>query len=640
MSRESDSAASAALALVHEGWNHLRLQRPLAAWGSWQRATRVDPEHKAAREALAVLEAASDLPEAARIPYRFRQPETEERRQQWDRTLRGKNLEDLTEAAAAFASLAEQEPTDGAAAFNQGLCLAWAGRNAEAVAALDRSVERDARRETTFEQAVRTAALAEVLRHGAGAETLADDLTHTLILRWPEGLGDPAVLIPTCCGGVFRALPAPEVPAGVSAVPSDPRQVFEWLDRNLPAPSEDLALAAVPWVRAGVVVQGDVVRLSSPRLGALWAAERDLHLMLGDQFQAIDRHTRPLPLTLLDSAAWQFRLPPDLPPATRHRLLREAIEHWHENELLVIPRQALVGSPPPEGRRFPRFRSALPGEPAGSDPTPQTSHVLGQPITWCPDQAAWAGYHWDDPVARARLLGFIRLREQLSLRPQAQSLYAGYPFDRLRFRLGLEVRDTRLVEDDEIALRSEPRLSTLELDPVDAASLADVYRSAAWACESNTLGRIALALVTRDPTQAASLDVPALFEAAVGAVLDEDGAGAALELVDRLIASAPDQTPSSTRNRLALRRAVLLDQADAPDATTQAVALIQSLRDADPLLTDAIVALEDRLPAEVLQTALQRLANGAHQRGLRGQEQFAQAWLTELDAHDDDDAKD
>ena len=38
--------------LVHEGWDHLRSQRPLAAWASWQRALRVEPDSTAAPQAL------------------------------------------------------------------------------------------------------------------------------------------------------------------------------------------------------------------------------------------------------------------------------------------------------------------------------------------------------------------------------------------------------------------------------------------------------------------------------------------------------------------------------------------------------------------------------------------------------------
>ena len=74
------STQDATLALVHEGWNHLMSQRPLAAWGTWQRALRIDPESAAARQAIETLESAPDLPLAARQVYRFRKPATEAQR--------------------------------------------------------------------------------------------------------------------------------------------------------------------------------------------------------------------------------------------------------------------------------------------------------------------------------------------------------------------------------------------------------------------------------------------------------------------------------------------------------------------------------------------------------------------------------
>src|SRR5882762_5047000 len=94
-----------ALQLVHEGWNHLQLQRPLASWASWQRALRVVPGFPAAVEALSRLETANDLPAAARSVQRFRAPGNAERRSRWDSRIRGRDLEDLGEAADLFASL-------------------------------------------------------------------------------------------------------------------------------------------------------------------------------------------------------------------------------------------------------------------------------------------------------------------------------------------------------------------------------------------------------------------------------------------------------------------------------------------------------------------------------------------------------
>ncbi len=62
------------LALVHEGWNHLMSQRPLAAWGTWQRALRLDANSIAARQALETLEAAPELPLAAARSTAFGSP--------------------------------------------------------------------------------------------------------------------------------------------------------------------------------------------------------------------------------------------------------------------------------------------------------------------------------------------------------------------------------------------------------------------------------------------------------------------------------------------------------------------------------------------------------------------------------------
>ena len=61
-------------ALIHEGWNHLKSQRPLAAWGSWQRVLRSDPESVVAKHALAALESAADLPRPPAPPIASARP--------------------------------------------------------------------------------------------------------------------------------------------------------------------------------------------------------------------------------------------------------------------------------------------------------------------------------------------------------------------------------------------------------------------------------------------------------------------------------------------------------------------------------------------------------------------------------------
>src|SRR5262245_41257297 len=118
-----------ALALVHRGWDHLKLQRPLAAWACWQRALRIAPDDPAASQALDRLATADDLPAAARAVYRFRAPTNTARRARWDERFRGRDLQDLDIAAGAFRDLAEADPTDSAAWYNRALCLSWNGLN-------------------------------------------------------------------------------------------------------------------------------------------------------------------------------------------------------------------------------------------------------------------------------------------------------------------------------------------------------------------------------------------------------------------------------------------------------------------------------------------------------------------------------
>ena len=138
------STQDATLALVHEGWNHLMSQRPLAAWGTWQRALRLDPESAAARQALETLASAPDLPLAARQVYRFRKPAGEAQRAVWDQVLRNGQTAELADAADAFGRLTCETPEDAEAWFNKGLCHAWLGQDRHAIECLDEVVRLEA----------------------------------------------------------------------------------------------------------------------------------------------------------------------------------------------------------------------------------------------------------------------------------------------------------------------------------------------------------------------------------------------------------------------------------------------------------------------------------------------------------------
>ena len=222
MSTASPSGSSTDL--IHEGWNQLKSQRPLAAWGTWQRALRADADSVAARQALAALESASDLPMAARTAYRFREAADPAKRAIWDDRMRGQTDHDLDATADVFGRLATTDPTDSAAWYNRGLCLAWMGKNLEAIGCMDRVVRLEAER--SFDFAVDAWTLAEVLRHGGGAESLADELRFACTIEWQPSK-TPWLLeeFPQ-----IRRVPTPRAP-GVPAEATPEIEVFEWLDQ-------------------------------------------------------------------------------------------------------------------------------------------------------------------------------------------------------------------------------------------------------------------------------------------------------------------------------------------------------------------------------------------------------------------------
>jgi post-segregation antitoxin (ccd killing protein) len=419
-------AASPGLALVRRGWDHLRAQRPLAAWADWQQALRLDPQDHAARQALDTLAATPALPSAARVPYRFRPPASPNRRLAWDQALRHGDLSDLQTSAQTFEAIAEADPTDAPALYNLALCQAWQGRNIEAIATLAAFVDRLAL--TDPDTAANAWTLAEVLRHGGGAEALADDLNYSGRLAWPADRGDPARLAPD---GQARL-----VPLGTS----ESWPPFEWLDRPMPDLSGSGTLDAdrLPHVLASLAWADGRLRYASPDADAVDALlAPDALGALADADPTWHRERHILPLNLLDAAIFTFRLPAGLDPEARNALSHDAIAHAYEDRWIHEPRLGLADSSP----------SADPS--SGRTPLEAAREVAAQPEA--------------RPALAARLEGLIRLREQLARRPGYESLYARYSFDRLRRRLGLPTLDPNTVPDHD--LRSMSRTQLQALDP-------------------------------------------------------------------------------------------------------------------------------------------------------------------------------
>ncbi|RUL85539.1 tetratricopeptide repeat protein [Tautonia sociabilis] len=406
MPPDPSSSAELALALVHEGWRHVQLQRPLAAWASWQQALRLKPGDPAATEALDRLETADELPEAARKPRRLLNPADDEARARWDDAFRGRDLSAIAAASAAFEQLAEDDPTDAPCWYNRALCLAWTGRNDEAIDALDYYVHLTAAAQPDL--AAEAWALAEILRHGAGAEHRADDLSYSFELPWPES--SPPPFEADAALGAVREIPVPIDP--LTQAPMAPgARVVEWLDRPMPPPDPGLTPADLPIVRAIAIRSPGALRCSGLDREAIEGLERSIEGRLGRGLD-FDRRVTPLPLAMLDAAVATVRLPEGLPPEDRKRLQAAAIAAYFEERWARVPRLGLGARPgdddgPP--RRSPREAGQLAAE--------------------------------GDAVARAKLSGVILVREQLARRPRSADLYLGYDFDRLRRLFGLDPLD-------------------------------------------------------------------------------------------------------------------------------------------------------------------------------------------------------
>jgi tetratricopeptide (TPR) repeat protein len=516
MPQTPPSISSPALALVHQGWDHLKHQRPLAARGSWQQALRIEPDLKQALQAIAALEKANDLPLAARVAYRFRHPENPDQRARWQTVLGDADVADLSTASTLFANLAQADPSDAVARYNEALCLAWSGQNHPAVAALDRSLRLDAA--THPELAIEAWTIAELLRQGAGAETLADDLRFSLTIPWnPDQTPDLLDLFPE-----IRRIPAPKTPGEDSFVEPE-IELYEWLDGPSVSAAADLINTART-VLATVTIGRRVLRLSSPIQTALEQVEERVVAKLdSNAHRSMRREVTPLPIPFMDADVWAVRLAPETDPDLGLELVRDAVERYYENEWIHRPRQSLDGLSP---------------------------------------LAAAARARQGHPIARAQLSAVIQLRQQLGERPTAIRLYQGYPFDRLRRRLGIDLLDPDSVDPDDLSCAAPDHLDQLDLATLDIHRLADAASSAAGLRQDDRTARFVTRLLDSPETPIPIPRFPTLIAASVRQAMARQDIRAAIDTIERSI----PWTIRSETNILKIWQAEILARSSQPAA--------------------------------------------------------------------------
>ena len=253
----------------------------------------------------------------------------------------------------------------------------------------------------------------------------------------------------------------------------------------------------------------------------------------------------PLPLPLLDAAVWTFRLPRGLPAETQNELTRGAVESYFEDRWIHQARNGLDGLSPLQA--------------AARAPT--------------------------DAIVRARLTAVVRLREQLGARPRTALLYQGYPFDRLRRRLGLELVVPAAVDPEDLTCASAAELDRLDPAALDDLRLADAFESAAGLEDDARTVRFAALLACRPAPRLNRLDLTALFAPLVRQAMAAGQPEAALDWLDRALALEPG--PSRGQRTFAIWRAEVQARSGDPEA---AMKTYQGLLDAAP--ADAALALD------------------------------------------------
>ena len=143
------------------------------------------------------------------------------------------------------------------------------------------------------------------------------------------------------------------------------------------------------------------------------------------------------------------------------------------------PRSARSASPrglddADEGVADPRRSSSTTSKTSGST-SPASRSAASRPLE--AGRGPRRGATWS---ARAKLAAVVRYREQLGARPTHAAVYQGYPFDRLRRRLGLlDADESVAVDADDVSCMSERELDALDPDALDDHRLADAFTSAA-----------------------------------------------------------------------------------------------------------------------------------------------------------------
>jgi hypothetical protein len=277
-------------------------------------------------------------------------------------------------------------------------------------------------------------------------------------------------------------------------------------------------------------------------------------------------------------------MPAGLDAAGAEERRREWVEHYYEDIWIHRPRQGLGGLSP---------------------------------------LAAAMAAHRGDAAARARLAAVIAFREQLGRRPSAQRLYQGYPFDRLRRRLGLPPDEPDAVDPADLSCAPPWELAALDPATLDDHRLSDAVASAIGSGDDAITAPLSAELLRRS-VQIGGLHLIGAVSPLVRRAMASGDADAAIDRIDRARARADTRAAET----LETWRAEILARSDgAAEALQVYRGLVGSDARGATIALDGAETLIDNRHLDEARPLLHAALDLAREHGLRWTARRAQSLL-------------
>jgi hypothetical protein len=241
--------------------------------------------------------------------------------------------------------------------------------------------------------------------------------------------------------------------------------------------------------------------------------------------------------------------------------------------------------------------------------------------------AAAEAAHRGDVVVRDKLAAVVGFREQLGRRPVAHRLYHGYPFDRLRRRLGLSPEDADTVDPADLSCAPPWELAALDPATLDDNRLRDAVASAVGIRDDVITAPLAVELLRR-PVPIAGVSLVESVSPLVRRAMHVGNADDALDWIDRA------RRPADPRNAevLDVWRAEILARAGRP---AEALGVYRSLIGFDAkgaaMALDGAETLIDNRHLEEARSLLHAARDMARSTGLPWTGRRAEELLDGLD---------